>query len=85
MMLDRIIAQIALALFNWLDKRIQMGSVAFDADVDRDRLSRAGRRVDEWLREQNRIHSRGQPNQTGTTGESASIHTPEGGVDSKQQ
>ena len=84
-MLDRIIAQIALALLSWIDKRIQAGSVAFDADVDRDRLRRAGSRIDEWLREQDRIHSRGQSDTSGTESKDASLHPPKGGVDSKQQ
>lgn len=84
-MLDRIIAQIALALLSWIDKRIQAGSVAFDADVDRDRLRRAGSRIDEWLREQDRIHSRGQPDTNRAESKDASLHSPKGGVDSKQQ
>jgi len=52
-MRDRILAQIALALFDVLAKRIEMGKVSMDSDIDRDRLIRAGRRIDEWLRKQN--------------------------------
>jgi hypothetical protein len=84
-MLEKLVAQFALALFNWLDKRIQLGSTAVDADLDRDKLHRAGRRIDEWLREQDRIHSRGLTHSSGTKSEGESIHTPKGGVDSKQQ
>lgn len=49
-MLERIVAQIALALFAWLEKRIERGSVAVDPDGDDGRISRAGSRLREWLR-----------------------------------
>ena len=62
-MLDRILYQIAIGIFDALLKRIEAGKIAVDADVDIDRLRNAGRRIDEWLREQDRIHSRGQSNQ----------------------
>lgn len=62
-MLDRILYQIAIGIFDALLKRLEAGKIAVDADVDIDRLRNAGRRIDEWLREQDRIHSRGQPNQ----------------------
>lgn len=62
-MLDRILYQIAIGIFDALLKRLEAGKIAVDADVDLDRLRNAGRRIDEWLREQDRIHSRGQPNQ----------------------
>jgi hypothetical protein len=65
-MLDKILAQIAVGLIDALLKRIETGSIAVDADIDRDRLRRAGSRIDEWLRQQDGIHSRGQPNQNGT-------------------
>ena len=65
-MLDRILAQIALALFDVLAKRIEMGKVSMDSDIDRDRLIRAGRRIDEWLRKQNSTDIGGQSNQNRT-------------------
>ena len=61
-MLDRILYQIAIGIFDALLKRLEAGKIAVDADVDLDRLRNAGRRIDEWLREQDRIHSRGQSN-----------------------
>jgi hypothetical protein len=61
-MLDKILYQIAMGLFDALIKRIETGKIAIDADVDIDRLRNAGRRIDEWLREQDSIHSRGQSN-----------------------
>jgi len=83
-MLEKIVAQIALALFNWLEKRIQASNTAVDADYDRERLRRAGGRIDEWLREQNRLHPRGQSNSTGPTGGSSSLHATTGGVGTEQ-
>lgn len=50
-MLDRIIAQLALALFSYLERRIERGHIAVDADVDHARLRRAGSRIGEWLRQ----------------------------------
>lgn len=83
-MLEKIVAQVALALFNWLEKRIQASNTAVDADVDRERLRRAGSRVDEWLREQNRIHPRGLTYSAGPEHTNQSIHTPTGGVGTEQ-
>jgi hypothetical protein len=83
-MLEKIVAQVALALFNWLEKRIQASSTAIDADVDRERLRRAGSRIDNWLREQNRLHPRGLTHSSGTEHQSESIHTSTGGVGSQQ-
>lgn len=48
-MLDRVIGQIALALFAWLEKRMERGHRATDSDVDRDSLRRAGSAVREWM------------------------------------
>ena len=62
-MLERIVAQIAVALLAWVDKRLERSSVAVDADVDRDRLERAGRRIDEWLRESDDLRARGKPDE----------------------
>jgi len=65
-MFDKILAQIAIGLVDALLKRIETGKIAVDADVDRDRLRRAGSRIDEWLRKQDRLHPRGQSNQNGS-------------------
>jgi len=65
-MFDKVLAQIAVGIIDALLKRIETGTIAVDADVDRDRLRRAGSRIDEWLREQDSLHSRGQPNKDGT-------------------
>ena len=67
-MLERIVAQVAVALLAWLDRRIEKSSVAVDADVDRDRLERAGNRIAEWLRKQDDIRSRGEPDEGGSEG-----------------
>lgn len=65
-MFDKILAQVAVGIIDALLKRIEAGSIAVDADIDRDRLRRAGTRIDEWLRQQDSIHSRGQSNQNGS-------------------
>ena len=65
-MFDKILAQIAVGIIDALLKRIETGSIAVDADIDRDRLRRAGSRIDEWLRQQDSLHSRGQSNQNGS-------------------
>lgn len=82
-MLEKIVAQVIFALFTWLEKRIQASSTAVDADIDRERLRRAGSRIDEWLREQNSIHSRGLTHSTGTEQPSPSVHSTVGGMDSQ--
>lgn len=66
-MLDRIIAQVALALFSWLEKRMDRGSVAVDADVDRATLDRAGSRIRDWMRKQDDLRAGGKPDANGTT------------------
>lgn len=60
-MLERIIAQIALALFGWLETRAQRGSTAVDSVSDRDRLRRAGVRLREWMRKQDGAGSGDKP------------------------
>ncbi len=50
-MLDRIFAAVALALLQYLERRIERGSTAVDAAPDRERLRRGGARIREWLRE----------------------------------
>lgn len=82
-MLEKIVAQIALALFNWLEKRIQASNTAADADYDRERLIRAGGRIDEWLRQQNNLHPRGLTHADRTELQDQSIHPPERGMGTK--
>lgn len=48
-MVERIVAQICVALLGWLDKRIERQSTALDADPDADRLRLAGDRLREWM------------------------------------
>jgi hypothetical protein len=59
-MFDKVLAQIAVGIIDALLKRIEAGTIAVDADIDRDRLRRAGSRIDEWLRQQDSLHPRGQ-------------------------
>lgn len=72
-MLDRVIAQIALGLLSYLEKRMERGSVAVDADVDRDRLRRGGARIREWLRKQGGVHSRSESSQAGAGSEGKGV------------
>jgi len=58
-MLDRIVAAVALALLQYLERRIERGSTAVDSAPDRERLRRGGARIREWLR-QNGARERGQ-------------------------
>jgi hypothetical protein len=48
-MLERIIASIALALFDWLAKRAERGSTARDADRDTRTLDRASASLRAWM------------------------------------
>jgi hypothetical protein len=64
-MLDRIVAQIALALFAWLEKRMERGSTACDATTDDAALRRAGGRVREWMHK-NRTSGGGKPDSGGS-------------------
>lgn len=50
-MFEKIAVAIVLALLSWLEKRIENGKIAIDADLDFDRLRNAGSRIDAWLRE----------------------------------
>lgn len=59
-MLDRFLMGLAMAIFSYLEKRIERGSTAIDADVDRARLRRGGDRIRQWLREQDRSRKRGK-------------------------
>jgi len=83
-MLEKIVAQVALALFNWLEKRIQASNTAADADYDRERLRRAGSRIDEWLRQQNNLHPRGLTHSSGAELQNKSIHPSTGGMGTQQ-
>ena len=80
-MLDRFIAAIALALFNWLERRAEKGVVAVDADSDRDALRRAGSRLDEWMREQDRLRARGKPDAGGSDDDDVRLPQGERRVD----
>jgi len=62
-MLERVVAQIAVALLAWVDKRLERSAIAVDADVDRDRLERAGRRIAEWMRVQDDLRAGGKPDE----------------------
>ncbi len=72
-MLDRIIATIALGLLSYLEKRMERGSVAVDADVDRDRLRRGGARIREWLRKQGGVHPRSESREAGAGSEGKGV------------
>jgi hypothetical protein len=48
-MLERIVASIALALFDWLAKRAERGSTAIDASRDTRTLDRAATALRAWL------------------------------------
>lgn len=68
-MLDRIIAQLALALFSYLERRIERGRVAVDADLDRDRLILAGSRIRKWVQQNGAGQGRqSDPDRTGCQG-----------------
>ena len=64
-MIEKIVVAIILALLSWLEKRIEQGKVAIDADLDFDRLRTAGSRIDAWLRE-NSSGDGGKPSSPGT-------------------
>lgn len=82
-MLDKFLAKIVLVLVDVLLKRIEAGKIAVDADVDRDRLIRAGARIDEWVRQQDSLHSRGQPDQGGPVVQDPGVYLTEQPVDPK--
>lgn len=72
-MLERIVAQITMALLGWLDRRIEAGNRAVDADPDRVTLRRGGTRIREWLRKQDDLRSRSKPNAGGSVGRDAGL------------
>jgi len=61
-MLDKFVAALALALFAYLEKRISRGNIAVDADSDIKALRVAAVRLRGWMREQNDLRPRKQPN-----------------------
>ena len=63
-MLDRFLAQIALALFSYLERKIERGSTAVDADLDPDKLRRGGERLRKWLHKNDPSIGK-QPDSTG--------------------
>lgn len=62
-MLDRIVASIAMALFAWLEKRIERPNVSVDLAMDRARLLRAGSRLRAWMRRENGLREGRLPGQ----------------------
>ena len=66
-MLDKIIANITLALLSYIEKRLERGSIGVDADVDLHRLRRGGARIREWLRKQGGVHPRSKPSEAGSS------------------
>ena len=51
-MLEKIVAAVAMALFAWLEKRLDRPNVSVDLAMDRARLMRAGNRLRAWMRRQ---------------------------------
>jgi hypothetical protein len=64
-MIDKIVIAIVLALLSWLEKRIEQGKIAIDADLDFDRLRNAGSRIDAWVRENSNSNG-GKPSSPGS-------------------
>jgi hypothetical protein len=62
-MLDRFLLGLAMALFSYLEKRLERGSTALDSVPDRARLRRGGARIREWLRKQDGPSQREQSDQ----------------------
>ena len=83
-MFEKIIAQIALALFAFLEKRMEKGSTAIDSQVDRDRLIAAGSKLDDWMRKQNNTSVGGQPVPSGTPLQVENIQPDGGAVESQR-
>jgi hypothetical protein len=83
-MFEKIIAQIAFALFAFLEKRMEKGSTAIDSQVDRDRLIAAGSKLDDWMRKQNDTSVGGQPVSSGTQRKVENIQPDGGAVESQR-
>lgn len=65
-MLERIVAQVTVALIGWLDRRMERGTIAVDADGDRDTLRRAGDRIRAWMRDKpDGVRAGGKPDAGG--------------------
>jgi hypothetical protein len=64
--LDRVIATLAIAMFDWLERRIAKGNTAIDADKNIPLLRRGGERIRIWLRQQDNLHSRSKSDQDRT-------------------
>ena len=60
-MLDKFVAALALALFAYLEKRIARGNIAVDADSDIKALRLASVRLRAWVRQQDDLRPRKQP------------------------
>jgi hypothetical protein len=61
-MLDKFVAAFALALFAYLEKRFDRSNTAVDADIDRKTLRLASVRLRAWVRKQDDLRPRKQPN-----------------------
>lgn len=64
-MLERIVAQVTVALIGWLERRMERGTVAVDAEGDRDTLRRAGDRIRTWMRKPDCVRPRGGSDEGG--------------------
>lgn len=62
-MLERIVAAVAMALFAWLEKRLDRPNVSVDLAMDRPRLMRAGARLRAWMRRQDGVREGRIPGQ----------------------
>lgn len=83
-MLERIVAAIALALFSWLERRAERGSVAVDSEHDRARLARGGARIREWLQQDSaRQQRQSGADRTSSTG--TGVHASAGRMDTQSE
>jgi hypothetical protein len=72
-MFDKILSTIALALIDYLLKRIERGSVATDADRDVNGLRLGGDRIRDWM-QSNGASSRVKPDPSRTIDTRTDLH-----------
>jgi len=72
-MFDRILSTIALALIDYLVKRIERGSAAIDADRDVNSLRHGGNRIRDWM-QSNGASSRVKPDPSRTIDTGTDLH-----------
>lgn len=72
-MFNRIVASVAVALVDYLLRRIERGNIAVDGDIDRDRLRRGGSRIREWMHE-NGASPRIKPDSDGAADRGQDLH-----------